>query len=84
MVDLFSNEDLDAILNSDDNVWQDLGFELLNDDDPYLSTQTEPITSSIQKGDKFFSLKLFKHALLDQAIQERWEPRCVKSNVTHV
>src|SRR5271163_1179415 len=26
MVDLFSNEDLDAILNSDDNVWQDLGF----------------------------------------------------------
>jgi len=48
MVDLFSNEDLDAILNSDDNVWQDLGFELLNDDDPHLSTQTEPI-SSIQK-----------------------------------
>ena len=48
MADLFSIGDLDAILNSDDNVWQDLGFELLNDDDPHLSTQTEPI-SSIQK-----------------------------------
>ncbi|KAL5320366.1 hypothetical protein ACEPPN_011167 [Leptodophora sp. 'Broadleaf-Isolate-01'] len=80
-----SNVDLDALLAMSDP-FADLGFHLLDqelDNDPILhASQEKP--PSLKVGDKFNSLRAFKDAVIDQAVHERWEPRCKKSEMLYV
>ena len=80
-----SQLELNALLVKTDP-FGDLGFDLLDselDIDPILRASQEK-APSLKVGDKFNNLQAFKDALLDQAIYERWEVRCVKSSTSHV
>ncbi len=79
-----SNQELDNLLTSKNDVFGDLGFHLLDSEiDPILHASAEK-PPSIKVGDVFNNLRAFKDALIDQAIYERWELRCCKSEAGYV
>ena len=70
------NKALDNILNSGDsddldNVFKQLGLELLDKDNPLLILSFANILSPVKIGDTFVSLTAFKEAVIEQAIIER-------------
>jgi len=80
--DMF-NEQFEAFCNIED-ACRDLGFEFYdNTEDPTLFDHREK-RDQLKKGDVFKSLRDFKDAVIDLAIDQRWEFRVVASEKSHV
>jgi hypothetical protein len=66
----FSDEKLDELLSTNDSIFADLGFDLLDLNNNPASAQNGEKRDPLRVGDR---LRDFKDAVIDLAIAEHWE-----------